>query len=173
MTRHLGDYRKNDVVHTKWTTNGQDGASITYTGGTFHAYKNDDTGTEVTVGITVTKDFDGVTGVHHLKVDTSADALYANGNEYCIVGKSLTIDTKTVSTVVAQFSLRNRKGIIDELMATVVDGSYTVKQWLTLIGAVLFGTTGSSGTSFKKQNGTAAVDVTFSGNNRSTMTLNP
>ena len=41
--------------------------------------------TESTAGVTDTEDFDSLTGVHHCRIDTSADAFYATGNDYAVV----------------------------------------------------------------------------------------
>src|SRR6266581_3492120 len=47
-------------------------------------YKDNDTTTEVTTGLTLTADFDGVVGLNNVHVVTT-DAFYATAHEYTIV----------------------------------------------------------------------------------------
>lgn len=113
MIQQLGDFPVSTVIDLKWNTNGQDGASITRsTNGAIRLYKNNST-TERTSsnGITDTEDFDSLTGLHHLRVDTSdnTDAgFYAAGNDYFVILQGAVIDTKTVNACLAQFSIANR-----------------------------------------------------------------
>jgi len=113
MGPYLGDYAENATVYFMWDTNDADGASITRaTDGTISVYKADNT-TQSVAGITDTEDFDSLTGIHSLKIDTSADAFYATGNDYNVVLSAATIDGQTVNAVLCTFSIENR------FMATV------------------------------------------------------
>lgn len=106
--KYLGDFAEDATVYFPWGTNDGDGASITRaTDGTVQVYKDDGT-TESVAGITDTEDFDGLTGVHMCKIDTSADAFYATGHDYAVVLAGATIDGQTVNAVLAQFSIENR-----------------------------------------------------------------
>lgn len=107
---YLGSYPVNGTVDFKWNTNGQDGASITRsTNGSIRIYKdNSTTERSSSAGITDTEDFDTVTGVHHLRIDLSdnTDAgFYVAASEYQVVLQGATIDTKSVSAVIAHFSI--------------------------------------------------------------------
>ena len=105
---YLGNYAEDAVVDFKWSTNAADGASVTRaTNGTISVYKANDTG-QSTAGITDTEDFDALTGIHHCRIDTSADAFYTTGNDYAVVLSAATIDGKTVNAVLAHFSIQNR-----------------------------------------------------------------
>lgn len=58
------------------------------------AYKSNSTSTEITTGITLTADLDGVTGLNNLRVDYSADtSFYATGSDVSFI-----ITTGTVSS---------------------------------------------------------------------------
>jgi hypothetical protein len=106
--RYLGDYKEDSALYFCWGTNDGDGASITRaTDGTIKVYKDDGT-TESTSGITDTEDFDGITGVHNCKIDLSSDAFYATGHDYSVVLVGSTIDSQTVNSVLATFSIENR-----------------------------------------------------------------
>lgn len=105
---YLGDYAGNSIVYFTWSSNDADGASITRsTDGTVRVYK-DDGDAESTAGVTDTEDFDGLTGVHMCKIDTSADAFYATGHHYSVVLAGATIDAQTVNAPLACFSIENR-----------------------------------------------------------------
>ena len=105
---YLGDYTEDAIIDFKWSSNAADGASITRaTNGTVRVYKANGT-TESTAGVTDTEDFDSLTGIHHCRIDTSADAFYATGNDYAVVLAAATIDGKTVNAVLAHFSIQNR-----------------------------------------------------------------
>lgn len=107
--KDLGDRAEDSVIYFAWSTNDSDGAAITRGGdGTVSVYKDDGIAQSV-AGITDTEDFDGVTGVHLCKIDTSADAFYAAGCDYCVVLAGATIDGQTVNAVLAVFSIENRR----------------------------------------------------------------
>jgi hypothetical protein len=104
---YLGDYKKSSIIYFCWDTNNKNGASITRaTNGTIKVYKDDNVA-ESTAGITDTEDFDGLTGIHNCKIDTS-DAFYAAGHDYAVVLAGAVIDGETVNAVLATFSIENR-----------------------------------------------------------------
>lgn len=106
----LGDIAEDAIVDFPWGSNGADGASITRaTNGTISVYKGNNT-TQVTAGVTDDEDYDSLTGVHHVRVDTSADAFYATGFDYFVVLSGAVIDGKTVNAPLAHFSIENRRG---------------------------------------------------------------
>jgi len=129
---YLGDFVEDDIVDFKWSTNGADGASITRaTNGTVSVYKNNSV-TQTTVGVTDTEDFDSLTGIHHCRIDTSADAFYVAAEEYQVVLSAATIDGKTVNAVLAHFSIQNRYPSV----ATMQSGLATAAALATLSGLV-------------------------------------
>ena len=108
---YLGDFPVSGVVDFKWSSNNADGASITRaTNGTVSVYKSNST-TQSTAGVTDTEDFDSLTGIHHCRIDTSADGtFYAAGNEFSVVLSAATIDSQTVNAVLAHFSIERGGG---------------------------------------------------------------
>lgn len=103
--QELGNRTEDSVIDFKWGTNAGDGSSITRaTNGTISVYKNNST-TQTTAGVTDTEDFDTLTGVHHCRIDTSADAFYAVGSDYVVVLSGAVIDGKTVNAPLAHFTL--------------------------------------------------------------------
>lgn len=109
MSRHLGDFDASTVLYGKFTTyKPSTGAPFTL-GGTpaLSVYKDNST-TQSTTGVTLTVDFDSVTGLHHFAIDTSADGtFYAAGSFFDIVITTGTVDSvSAVGTVVGSFTLR-------------------------------------------------------------------
>lgn len=105
---YLGDYAEDSTLDFIWSSNDGSGASVTRaTNGTISVYKGNST-TQSTAGITDTEDFDSLTGIHHVRIDLSADAFYATGNDYMVVLSAATIDGQTVNAVLAMFSIQNR-----------------------------------------------------------------
>jgi hypothetical protein len=108
MSGYIGDFAPGAMVRDMWNSNDINGASITRsTNGTISVYKDGDT-TQSTAGITDTEDFDSLTGVHLVEINTSADAFYSSGSDYVVVLSGATIDTQTVNAVLFSFSLYNR-----------------------------------------------------------------
>lgn len=109
MGEYLGNYVEDATVVLTFNTRTAAGAPITLAGTPAVAiYKGDNT-SQSTAGVTLTVDFDGVTGLHHVKIDTSADAFYATGQDYSIVLTTGTVDgTSVAGTVLGQFSIEHR-----------------------------------------------------------------
>ena len=110
--RHLGDYAEDATVDCKFNTHQANGTPITLAGSpAVSVYKANST-TESTEGVTFTVDFDSVTGLHHVRVDTSAHAFYATGSDYQIVLTAGTVDgTSVAGTTLAEFSIENRQPV--------------------------------------------------------------
>lgn len=106
---YLGDLLPGQTLHTIWSSNGADGASITRaTNGTISVYKDNGT-TQSTSGITDTEDFDSLTGIHALTIDLGANlTFYSAGSNFTIVLSGATIDGKSVNAVIGHFSIMNR-----------------------------------------------------------------
>ena len=112
MHPYLGDFALESTIHLMWDSRDTTGASVTRsTNGSIRIYKNDSTTQRSSsAGITDTEDFDGLTGVHHVEIDTGDDTdsgFYTNG-DYFVVLEGATIDSVTVNRVLAHFSLSNR-----------------------------------------------------------------
>lgn len=104
--RYLGDFIRGQTVRFHFNSQTADGASATFTGTTVSVYK-DGSATQSTTGVTLTKDFDSLTGIHLVEVALS-DAFYADGSDFSVVLAGATVDGQTVNAVLASFSIRNR-----------------------------------------------------------------
>lgn len=126
MSVYLGDFNPGDTVRFMWNSNGSNGASITRaTNGTISVYQNLNT-TQTTTGVTDTEDFDGLTGVHAVAIDTSQDGtFYAAGRDFAVVLSGATIDGQTVNAVLAHFSIQNRNFLRPTTAGRTLDVSAT------------------------------------------------
>lgn len=95
------------AVSITWNTHNLNDNAITATvpAGGVKVYKNSST-TESTTGVSTTVDFDGITGLHLVTIDTSQDTdFYELGSMYHVVLVGATIDGKTVNNVLSSFQL--------------------------------------------------------------------
>ena len=112
--KHLGDYDASTVIYGKFTTFRPSTGAVFTLGGTpaLSVYKDNST-TQSTTGVTLTVDFDSVTGLHHYAIDTSADGtFYSAGSFFSIVITAGTVDSvSVVGTVVAEFTIRKNSAL--------------------------------------------------------------
>lgn len=114
MSKHLGDFDTSAIVYGKFTSfRPSTGAAFTL-GGTpaLSVYKDNST-TQSSTGVTLTADFDAVTGLNHFAIDTSADGtFYSAGSFFDIVITTGTVDSvSVVGTVVASFTIRKNSAL--------------------------------------------------------------
>jgi hypothetical protein len=110
----LGDFDTGTVVYFKFTTyNPSTGAPFTLAGTPAISVYKDNSVTQSTTGVTLTVDFDTVTGLHHVAVDTSADGtFYAAGSFFDVVITTGTVNAvSAVGTVVGRFTLRKTSAL--------------------------------------------------------------
>lgn len=117
MARSLGNRAVGAVLDFKFNTHSAAGAPITLAGTpAVSVYKGNGT-TESTAGVTLTVDQDGRTGMHHVRIDTSADAFYEAGSFQAVITAGTVDGTSVVGVAVADFTL----GLIQ---------AADVRQWL-------------------------------------------
>jgi hypothetical protein len=112
---YLGDYKAGDTIHFHWTCHNSSGSAVNRSvAGDIVVYK-DDSVTEDASNTTITdtngtSGFDSRDGLNHCKIDTSLDtSFYTDGSDYSVILVAATIDTQTVLSKLASFSLRNRR----------------------------------------------------------------
>lgn len=104
----LGDFAPSTIVYGKFTTyRPSTGAPFTLAGTPALSVYKDNSTTQSTTGVTLTVDFDSVTGLHHFAIDTSADGtFYSSGSSFDIVITAGTVDSiSAVGTVVGRFTI--------------------------------------------------------------------
>lgn len=107
---YKGDINAGDTLRFTFNTRQATGAPITLGGTPVISVYKDASVTESTTGVTLTVDFDSVTGRHLVTIDTSADGtFYSAGSDFQVTITTGTVDgTSVVGVVVAEFSVENR-----------------------------------------------------------------
>lgn len=124
MSSWVGDFRTGKTIRKMFNSNAVAGESITLaTNGTVSVYKDGGT-TQSTTGVTFTEDFDSLTGVHLVAVDTSADGtFYSAGSDFEVVLSGATIDGKSINATLFSFSLQNRSALMPTTDGRLLDVS--------------------------------------------------
>lgn len=107
---YLGDYKEDNAdLNFKFTSRQLTGEPFTLAGTPSLAVYKSNNDAESVAGITLSVDFDGVTGLNNVKIDLSADGFYEVGEDYHVVIAAGTVDSvSVVGEVVATFSIENR-----------------------------------------------------------------
>jgi hypothetical protein len=115
----MKDYTLGETIDYKFLTCEPDtGAPITLAGSPVISAYVDNSTTQITAGITLTVDFDGVTGLHNVRVVATSGNGYAAGTNVALVITTGTVDgVSAVGYKVAEFSLGR-------------PGTANVTQWL-------------------------------------------
>lgn len=124
---YLGDFRLGDTFDLKFTTAAAATGAPTTLAGTpvISAYPGNST-TQLTAGITLTVDFDAVTGLHNVRVVASSGNGYATATNYQLVITTGTVGgTSAVGYVIGQFSIENRSAVMPTTAARTLDVSAT------------------------------------------------
>ena len=117
MIPYLGDYAEDSTIYLMFNTFTSDdpSASCTITNllnTDVHIHKDDGlTQRNNAAGITVSVDFDGITGSHLLKIDSSDDTVsgfWVKAHDYFVRIEGTTVDAATINSVVCHFSIENR-----------------------------------------------------------------
>ena len=117
---NLGDFAEGVEIHYTFRTTDIIGANVTASLGSMTTYKNDETGTETTSGVTVSNAFDSITGIVHVKIDTSIGVFYETGKTYSVLIKGGTIDGVSVDMPVATFTIGKATASIDAILGTAL-----------------------------------------------------
>ena len=122
MIPYLGNFKEDETVYMVFNTFSSDdpSASCTITNFTntdVHIHKDDGlTQRNNASGITVSIDFDGITGSHLIKIDTSDDTVagfWVTGKDYFVRIEGTTVDGATINAMVGHFSIENRFNEVD------------------------------------------------------------
>lgn len=121
MPDYHGEFAPGATVRFAFPTHTTAGAPTTLSGGALRVYKDAST-SQSAAGVTLTADFDSLTGLNHVAIDTSADGtFYAAGSDFFVVLDAGTVDGQSVAgTPVGSFSIANRGPIAANV--TQVDG---------------------------------------------------
>jgi hypothetical protein len=104
----MTDYAVGATIYGKFTTfRPSTGAPFTLAGTPVLSVYKDNSVTQSTAGVTLTANFDSVTGLNHFTIDTSADGtFYSAGSDFSVVVTTGTVDSvSAVGMTVFNFSL--------------------------------------------------------------------
>jgi hypothetical protein len=120
---YVGDFRLGKTFDTKFCTVTTTGAPTTLAGTPVISAYLDNNTTQLTAGITLSVDFDGVTGLNNVRVVATGGNGYATATNYQLVITTGTVGgTSVVGYVVAEFSIEARSA----LMSTTVDRTVVI-----------------------------------------------
>ena len=110
---YIGDFATGVSFDCKFATVSTTGAPTTLAGTPVISAYPDNSLTEITAGITLSVDFDGLTGLHNIRVVATGANGYAAATNYALVITTGTVGgTSVVGYVPCQFSLDNRKALL-------------------------------------------------------------
>lgn len=123
---YLGDFRLGDTLDFKFCTVQSTGAPTTLAGSpVISAYPSNST-TQLTAGITLSVDFDSVTGLNNVRVVASSGNGYLTATNYEMVITTGTVNSvSAVGYVVGTFSIENRSAIMPTTATRTLDVSST------------------------------------------------
>ena len=122
---YIGDYPIESTIHTKFTTRAFATGIPTTLAGTpsLRIYAGDSVN-EITAGITLTTDFDGVTGLNHVTIVATSPNGYPGGFNYQVVIAAGTVDgVSVVGEVVAEFSIYRTSALRPTVAGRTLDVS--------------------------------------------------
>jgi hypothetical protein len=114
MSQTLGDFDTSTVIYGKFATyRPSTGATYTLAGSPVLSVYKDNSTTQSTTGVTLSVDFDSVTGLNHFAIDTSADGtFYSAGSFFDVVITTGTVDSVSITgSVVASFTIRKNSAL--------------------------------------------------------------
>lgn len=121
---YQGDISPSQILDFNFTTHKIDGTPIALVGGAIKSYKTNSTSTEINTGLTLSIDFDGITGLNHVIVNTSADTTFYSAGDFNVVITSGTVDSIPVSGyTVGNFSISNRSEATTLASLTAIKGT--------------------------------------------------
>lgn len=104
-----GDLTLGDTLDFKFSTVGTTGAPTTLAGTPVVSAYVDNSTTQITAGVTLSVDFDGVTGLHNVRVVASgANGYAAQTNVDLVITTGTVGGTSVVGYVIGSFSIESR-----------------------------------------------------------------
>lgn len=117
---YYGDFKTGQTVQMTLNSFASAGESCTVTdlaAGDVYIYKDGGTTQRASsAGVTVTIDFDSITGGHILSIDLSDNTtvdFWQAGHDYSVRLVGITVDTKTLNPFIGSFSIENRAVSLD------------------------------------------------------------
>lgn len=123
----LGDYALGATIHFHFTTRQfSTGAPFTLAGTPVISAYEDDSLTQITAGITLSVDFDSITGLNHVVIVASSGNGFESGKFYSLVVTTGTVDSvSVVGEVISRFTLEARSALRPTTAGRTLDVSST------------------------------------------------
>lgn len=154
---YLGNLDVNQSIDFTFTSRDSTGLPSPMTSGALEIYGGSGISPSG-AGITFTPNFNSVSGLNHVHIDTSGDAFYVVENDYNVVMLSGIVDSiSVVGETIATFSIEHR---FDEMDVVKINNNQTAAENLEAIQsqAVIFGE--ASGTPTTTQMDTDLIEAT-------------
>lgn len=146
---YRGDINLGDTIDIKFCTVTTTGAPTTLAGTPVISAYLDNNVTQLTAGITLTVDFDGVTGLNNIRVVATSGNGYATATNYDLIITTGTVGgTSVVGYVVGSFSIEKRSAGLRPATAgrtVVVDANGLIDSTAVKIGPTGAGTAQTAG----------------------------
>ncbi len=109
MSKYIGDFSKNDTITFMFTTfRPSTGAPFLLAGTPVVSVYKDNNLTQDTAGVTLTTNYDGITGLNFVSVSTST-AFYVDGSSYeCVITTGTVDSVSVVGSCVGRFTMRDQ-----------------------------------------------------------------
>lgn len=126
MSKYIGDFSKNDTITFMFTTfRPSTGAPFLLAGTPVVSVYKDNNLTQDTAGVTLTTNYDGVTGLNFVSVSTST-AFYVDGSSYeCVITTGTVDSVSVVGSCVGRFTMRDQAYLYPTTAGRTLDASAT------------------------------------------------
>ena len=126
MSKYIGDYSKNDTITFMFTTyRPSTGAPFLLAGTPVVSVYKDNNLTQDTAGVTLTTNYDGVTGLNFVSIATTG-AFYVDGSSYeCVITTGTVDSVSVVGSCVGRFTMRDQAYLYPTTAGRTLDASAT------------------------------------------------
>jgi hypothetical protein len=126
MSKYIGDFSKNDTITFMFTTfRPSTGAPFLLAGTPIVSVYKDNNTTQDTAGVTLTTNYDGVTGLNFVSISTSG-AFYVDGSAYeCVITTGTVDSVSVVGSCVGRFTMRDQAYLYPTTAGRTLDASAT------------------------------------------------
>jgi len=165
MSKYVGDFSKNDTITFMFTTfRPSTGAPFLLAGTPVVSVYKDNNTTQDTAGVTLTTNYDGVTGLNFVSISTSG-AFYVDGSSYeCVITTGTVDSVSVVGSCVGRFTMRDQACLYPTTSGRTLDvstGGEAGLDWANVGSPTT--TVGLSGTTISTSQGIASVSGNVTG----------
>jgi hypothetical protein len=165
MSKYIGDFSKNDTITFMFTTfRPSTGAPFLLAGTPVVSVYKDNNTTQDTAGVTLTTNYDAVTGLNFVSISTSG-AFYVDGSSYeCVITTGTVDSVSVVGSCVGRFTMRDQACLYPTTAGRTLDvstGGEAGLDWANVGSPTT--TVGLSGTTISTSQGVASVSGNVTG----------